>query len=139
MSFAALSTVFAVFENLVACLRDLTGWERRKTSLITGAALAVLTMPCVLGFSVWSDVKLLGLSIMDFEDFSVNNVLLPLGSLIFIVFCTCRYGWGWKNFVEEANSGTGLKVQSWMRFYMTWILPVIIALIFALGMYQFFR
>ena len=139
MSFAALSTVFAVFENIVACLRDLTGWARRKTSLITGAALAVLTMPCVLGFSVWSDVKLLGLSIMDFEDFAVNNVLLPLGSLIFLVFCTCRYGWGWKNFVEEANSGTGLKVQSWMRFYMTWILPVIIALIFALGMYQFFR
>ena len=139
MSFAALSTVFAVFENIVACLRDLTGWQRRKAALVTGLGLGVLTMPCVLGFTVWNNVKILGLSIMDFEDFSVNNLLLPLGALIFVLFCTSRYGWGWERFVSEANTGKGLKVRSWMRFYMTWILPVIIGIIFVLGLVNFFQ
>ena len=139
MSFAALSTVFAVFENIVACIRDLTGWERKKTSLICGIALAVLAMPCVLGFTVLSHVTILGLSIMDFEDFLVNNILLPAGSLVFVIFCVCRYGWGWKNFVAEANTGSGLKVKPWMRWYMTWIVPVIIAFIFCYGLYNFFK
>ena len=139
MSFAALSTVFAVFENIVACVRDLTGWERKKTSLICGVSLAVLTMPCVLGFTVLSHVTILGLSIMDFEDFVVSNVLLPSGSLIFAIFCVCRYGWGWKNFVEEANIGKGAKVANWMRWYMTWVLPLIIGFILCYGLYTFFK
>ena len=138
MSFAALSTVFAVFENIVACIRDLTGWERRKTSFICGAALLVLTMPCVLGFTVLSHVKIIGLSIMDFEDFLVSQILLPAGSLIFAIFCVCRYGWGWKNFVKEANEGTGLKVANWMRLYMTYAVPVIIAFILIYGLVTFF-
>lgn len=139
MSFAALSTVFAVFENIVACLRDLTGWERKKTALITGVSLAVLSMPCVLGLTVLSDVKILGLSIMDFEDFLVNNILLPLGSLIFVLFCMSKKGWGWKNFKAEANTGKGAKVADWMRLYMTWVLPVIIFVVFAIGMYNFIK
>ena len=139
MSFAALSTVFAVFENIVACLRDLTGWERRKASIITGLSLMVLCMPCVLGWTVWSHVKIMGLSIMDFEDFLVNNILLPSGSLIFTLFCVCRYGWGWKNFVAEANTGSGLQVRSWMRLYMTYVVPVIITFIFVYGLYNFFK
>ncbi len=139
MSFAALSTVFAVFENIVACVRDLTGWERKKTSLICGVSLAVLCLPCVLGLTVWSDFKIMGLSIMDFEDFLVNNVLLPAGALIFALFCTSRYGWGWKSFVKEANEGRGLKVQNWMRLYMTYVVPVIIAFIFLFGLYNFFK
>ena len=139
MSFAALSTVFAVFENIVACVRDLTGWERKKTSLICGGSLAVLTLPCVLGFTVLSHVTILGLSIMDFEDFLVSNILLPSGSLIFAIFCVCRYGWGWKNFVAEANIGKGAKVQNWMRWYMTWILPLIIGFILVYGLYAFFK
>lgn len=138
MSFAALSTVFAVFENIVACLRDITGWARKKASLITGIALCFLCMPCVLGFTVWSDVTIMGLSIMDFEDFVVNN-LLPLGSLIFALFCVCRYGWSWKNFVTEANTGSGLKVAPWMRLYMTYVVPAIIAFIFVYGLYGFFK
>ena len=138
MSFAALSTVFAVFENIVACVRDLTGWERKKASLICGAALMVLCMPCVLGFTVWSDIQILGLSIMDFEDFLVNNLLLPIGSLLFVLFCTCRYGWGWKNFVAEANTGNGPKVPNWLRFYMTYILPLIVAAILVIGLVNFF-
>ena len=139
MSFAALSTVFAVFENIVACVRDLTGWERRKASLITGLSLMVLCMPCVLGLTVWSNVTIMGLSIMDFEDFVVNSILLPVGSLMFALFCVSRYGWGWKNFVEEANTGKGLKVANWMRLYMTYVVPVIIIFIFIFGLYNFFK
>jgi len=139
MSFAALSTVFAVFENIVACVRDLTGWERKKASLICGVSLAVLTLPCVLGFTVLSHVTILGLSIMDFEDFLVNNLLLPSGSLIFAIFCVCRYGWGWKKFTGEANIGKGAKVQNWMRWYMTWVLPLIIGFILVYGLYNFFK
>ena len=138
MSFAALSTVFAVTENIIACLRDITGWERRKACLASGLALAVLTLPCALCFTVLSDVKIIGLSIMDFEDFLVNNLLLPLGSLVFVLFCVTRYGWGWKNFLAEANEGSGLKMPSWLRLYCTFVLPVIIAAIFVLGMVNFF-
>ena len=139
MSFAAMSTVFAVFENIVACVRDLTGWERKKASLICGLSLMVMCMPCVLGFTVLSHVQILGLSIMDFEDFLVSNILLPAGSLLFAIFCVCRYGWGWKNFTEEANTGNGLKVQGWMRWYMTWMVPVIISFILFYGLYNFFK
>ena len=139
MSFAALSTVFAVFENIVACLRDLTGWGRRKTSVVTGIALMVLSMPCVLGLTVLSNVKFMGLDIMGMEDFLVNNILLPVGSLVFVLFCVTKTGWGWKNFKAEANSGKGAKVADWMRQYMTWGLPVIIAGVFLLGLYNFFK
>ena len=139
MSFAALSTVFAVTENVIACLRDITGWERRKACLVSGISLAVLCLPCALCFTVLSDVKIMGLSIMDFEDFFVNNLLLPLGSLIFVLFCVSRYGWGWKNFQEEANTGSGLKVPHWLRWYATFGIPVVIAIIFLLGLYNFFK
>lgn len=138
MAFAALSTVFAVFENIVACVRDLTGWERKKTSLICGLSLMVLCMPCVLGFTVLSHIQILGLSIMDFEDFLVSNILLPVGSLLFVIFCTCRYGWGWKNFVAEANTGDGPKVANWMRLYMTYVLPLIVTAILVIGLVSFF-
>jgi NSS family neurotransmitter:Na+ symporter len=137
MSFAALSTVFAVFENIVACVRDLTGWERRKTSLICGVSLAVLTMPCVLGFTVLSHVTILGLSIMDFEDFLVSSILLPTGSLIFAIFCVCRYGWGWKKFMAEANTGKGLKVQNWMKPIFCYVVPIAIVVIYVMGLINF--
>ena len=140
MSFAALSTVFAVFENIVACLRDLFGWSRRKTCLITCLSLMVLSMPCVLGFNVLSFIQPFGegSSIMDLEDFAVNNVLLPLGSLIVVLFCVSKRGWGFDRYLEEANAGSGLKVARWMRFYMTWILPLIILFVFCVGLYNFF-
>lgn len=138
MSFAALSTVFAVFENIVACVRDLTNWERKKASLICGGALMVLCMPCVLGFTVLSHIQILGLSIMDFEDFLVSNILLPVGSLLFVIFCTCRYGWGWKNFLAEANTGNGPKVANYLRLYMTYVLPLIVAAILIIGLVNFF-
>ena len=138
MSFAALSTVFAVFENIVSCTRDMFGWDRKKACLINGIALIFLALPCVLGFTVLSNVTILGLSIMDFEDFVVSNLLLPIGALVFCLFCVTRYGWGWDKFVAEANEGTGLKVANWMRPYMTYVVPVIIAFIFIYGLVNFF-
>ncbi len=135
MSFAALSTVFAVFENIISCTMDITGWSRKKSCLINCIAMFVLVLPCILGFNVLKNITPFGdgSTIMDLEDFIVSNILLPIGALIFILFCTTRYGWGWKNFVNEANSGKGLKVANWMRFYMTFILPVIILILFVIG------
>lgn len=135
MSFAALSTIFAVFETIVACVLDLTGWDRKKACLAVGISLAVLSMPCVLGFNVLSGIQPMGegSSIMDMEDFIVSNILLPLGSLIFVLFCVSRYGWGWDKFVAEANEGNGPKVAGWMRKYMTFVLPVVVMIIFVVG------
>ncbi|MBO5376916.1 MAG: sodium-dependent transporter [Ruminiclostridium sp.] len=136
MSFSALSTVLAVFENITSCTRDLTGWSRKKASLINGISLFVLSIPCALGFNLLKDVAPLGkgTNIMDFEDFLVNNIILPLGSLVIVLFCTRRIGWGWDNFVGEANQGKGLKVQKWMKGYMTYVLPVVILIVFIVGL-----
>lgn len=135
MSFAALSTVLAVFENIVACTQDIFKWSRKKACLINGVALFLLSLPCVLGFNVLSGFAPFGegSNILDLEDFAVSNILLPVGSLLYVLFCTTRYGWGWKNFTEEANCGKGLKVKRWMRFYFTFILPIIIAILFVVG------
>ncbi len=135
MSFAAMSTIFAVFENILACTMDLFGWSRKKASLINGIAMFVLSLPCILGFNVWSNVQLGGKGIMDMEDFVVSNLLLPIGSFLFVLFCTTRYGWGWDKFVAEANEGRGLKVAKWMRPYMTFVLPVIVLVILLVGLF----
>ncbi len=134
MTFAALSTVLAVFENIISCTMDLFGWDRKKASVIDCIAILVLILPCIFGFNVWSGFSIDKIGgIMDIEDFLVSNILLPIGSLIFILFCTLKCGWGWKNFTQEANTGKGLKVKPWMRWYMTIVLPIIIILIFAIG------
>lgn len=136
MSFAAFSTVLGVFENIVSCTMDLSGWSRKKACLFNGILMLLLSMPCVLGFNVLSKFQPLGpgTGVLDLEDFVVSNLLLPLGSLIFIFFCTSRYGWGWKDFTKEANTGKGLKVQRWMRCYMCYVLPVLVAVILVLGL-----
>lgn len=136
MSFAAFSTVLGVFENIVSCTMDLSGWSRKKACLFNGILMLLLSMPCVLGFNVLSKFQPLGpgTGVLDLEDFVVSNLLLPLGSLIFIFFCTSRYGWGWKDFTKEANTGKGLKVQRWMRGYMCYMLPVLVAVILVLGL-----
>ena len=136
MSFAAFSTVLGVFENIVSCTMDLSGWSRKKACLFNGILMLLLSMPCVLGFNVLSKFQPLGpgTGVLDLEDFVVSNLLLPLGSLIFIFFCTSRYGWGWKNFTKEANTGKGLKVQRWMRGYMCYVLPLLVAVILVLGL-----
>ncbi len=140
--FAAFSTVLAVFENIIAMMMDLTGFSRKKTCLLCCPLMLVLCLPCVLGFNVLSNITPLGAgsNLMDLEDFIVSNVLLPVGSLVFAVFCTAKFGWGWKNFKAEANEGNGLKVQNWMRVYMTYILPLIIFALFVVGIWdKFFK
>lgn len=135
MTFAALSTVLAVFENIISCTVELFKWSRGKACAINGILMFVLSLPCTLGFNLLSDFQPWGKgsTVMDLEDFLVSNILLPLGSFIFVIFCVCRYGWGWNNFVAEANEGRGPKVAKWMRGYMTFVLPVIVLVIFIIG------
>lgn len=140
MSFAAFSTILAVFENIISCGMELTGWSRKKSSFINAIAIILLSVPCVLGYNLWSSdiFAVFGGAVLDFEDFLVSNLFLPLGSLVYLLFCTSRYGWGWKNFTTEANTGKGLKIQNWMRGYISYILPLIILFIFFFGLYDKF-
>lgn len=128
MTFAALSTVIAVFQNIIACTREIFGWSQKKATIINGILLIGLAFPCILGMTDWSGFTIAGKSIMDLEDFAVSNNLLPLGSVVYLIFCTTRYGWGWDNFVKEANTGTGMKfpTSKAYRFYLTFVLPLVI-------------
>ena len=128
MTFAALSTVIAVFQNIIACTREIFGWTQRKATVINGILLIALALPCVLGMTDWSGFQIAGKSIMDLEVFAVSNNLLPLGSVVYLLFCTTRYGWGWDGFVKEANTGTGMKfpTSKAYRFYLTFVLPIVI-------------
>jgi len=140
MIFAALSTVLAVLENIIACMMDMTGMSRKKASVISGIGVFLLSLPCIFGFNLLSGFAPFGegSSVLDLEDFVVSNLLLPTGSIIFVVFCVTRYGWGWKNFVAEANEGKGLKVAKWMRPFVTFVLPVMILVLFVMGLINFF-
>lgn len=135
MLFAAASTIIAVFENIISFAIDLTGCSRTKAVLINIILIIILSLPCILGFNVLSNFHPLGgtSNILDLEDFLVSNNLLPLGSLIYLLFCVSRYGWGWDNFYKEANTGKGIKFPKIIRFYVTWILPFIVLLIFIQG------
>ena len=135
MTFAAFSTIIAVFENIIACCIDLFGWDRKKACMVNAVILFVCSIPCALGFNVWSSFAIAGKGIMDLEDFVVSNLLLPLGSLIYVLFCVTRYGWGWEKFMAEANEGKGLKVTKWMRPLMTFVIPVLILCIFLMGIF----
>ena len=140
MSFAALSTVVAVFENIVACFMDSFGWSRKASSIFMCVTVFILSIPCALGFNVWSDIQPLGAGtgVLDLEDFIVSNNLLPIGALIYLLFCVTRYGWGWDNFIAEADLGKGLKFPKALRVYFTYIVPVVIVGILCVGYYQTF-
>ncbi len=133
--FAALSTVIAVFENILAWWMDLKGWSRKKAVLVNCILILLLSLPCVLGFNLLSSIQPLGegSTIMDLEDFIVSNNILPIGSLIYLLFCTSKRGWGWKNFTKEANTGSGLRFPKWIRIYVSYILPLIVLAIFIQG------
>lgn len=132
MFFAAFSTVLAVFENIISCCMDLFGWARKKACYINALAVIVLSLPCAAGYNLLSGFQPRGAgsTVLDLEDFLVSNLFLPLGSLIYVVFATSRYGWGWNRLVAEANQGKGLKLAGWMRLYMTYVLPVIVLIVF---------
>lgn len=141
MTFAAQSTIIAVFENIISFSMDLFGTSRKKTVLINGIAIILLSLPCVFGFNIWPGFQPLGAgsTIQDLEDFIVSNNLLPLGSMVYLLFCTSRYGWGWKNFLAEADTGKGVKFPAWARVYVSYILPLIVLFIFIMGYYQKFK
>ena len=140
MAFAAMSTVLAVFENIICCGMELTGCSRKKSSLVNLVLIILLSMPCVLGYTLWAwdGFAVFGGAVLDVEDFLVSNLFLPLGSLVYLLFCVTRYGWGWQNYKKEVNTGKGLKVQDWMRGYLTYVLPLIVVFIFAFGLYDKF-
>jgi len=135
MSFAALSTIFAVFQNILSCVQELTGWSKKRACVICGIGLFVLSIPCVLGFNAWAGFTPLGndTGVLDLEDYIVSNILLPLGSLVVVLFCNHKFGWGFKKFQAEANEGKGFKVKNWMRIYFAYILPLIISVILVYG------
>ncbi|MBS6546816.1 MAG: sodium-dependent transporter [Butyricicoccus pullicaecorum] len=139
MSFAAFSTIIAVFQNIVQFGMDLWGWSRKKTILFNLVLILVISVPCILGFNLWDGITFPHIgNIQDMEDFIVSNNLLPLGSMVYLLFCTSRYGWGWDNFIREADAGKGLKFPSWVRSYVTYVLPLIVLVIFTMGYVQKF-
>ncbi|MCQ2464595.1 MAG: sodium-dependent transporter [Oscillospiraceae bacterium] len=141
MSFAALSTVIAVFENIISISEDIFGWERRKSVGINLAGITVLSMPAVLGFNILSSVQPMGegSTVMDLEDFIVSYNILPLGSLLMVLFCTGKRGWGFENFVAEADKGEGPSFPAFIRGYMSYVLPLIVLVIYFKGYYDMFE
>ncbi len=135
MTFSAFSTILAVFENIISCCMDLFHWSRKKSCLINLVVLIVLSLPCVFGFNLWSAFQPMGegSTILDLEDFIVSNVILPIGSLIYLLFCVTRYGWGFDKYLKEANTGGGLKIPKAIRVYVTYILPVLLLLLILQG------
>ena len=135
LSFAAMSTVVAVFENIMAYAIDEWGWSRKKSAGIGAVAMFILSLPCALGFNVWSSFQPLGegSAVIDLWDFIVSMNLLPIGSLIFIIFCSYKIGWGWDNFIKEADAGEGLKYPQWIKPYVKYVIPVIMIVVFVQG------
>ena len=138
LSFAALSTVIAVFENIISFTMDRWRMSRKKAVLINFAGVLVLSMPCVLGCSLWSGFTVLGMDVSGIEDFLVSQNILPLGSLLYVLFCTSKRGWGWDRFLAEANQGDGLAFPKGVRFYVSYILPLIVLFIFVMGYWNQF-
>jgi NSS family neurotransmitter:Na+ symporter len=135
MTFASFSTVIAVFENLISCCIDNFGWSRKKAVTINLLFMLAASMPCVLGFNVWSSWHPIGtMDVLGSEDFIVSNILLPAGALIYLLFCTTKWGWGFDNYIAEANTGSGMKMPVWLKGYFQWILPLLIVGIFVTGL-----
>ena len=135
MTFASFSTVIAVFENLQANCIDNFGWSRKKATLVNCVVILIASFPCVLGYNVWSDLQLIGgRGVLYSEDFLVSNLLLPLGSLVYLLFCVTRWGWGYDKYLEEANAGRGVKMPYGLKPYFRYVLPVLILVILIQGL-----
>lgn len=135
MTFASFSTVIAVFENIMSFCMDMFGWSRKKAALVNCIAILVLSLPCVLGYNVWSNLHLIGgRDVLDSEDFIVSNLLLPLGSLVYLLFCVTKWGWGFDNYMKEANTGEGIKLAKYLKPYFQFVLPVLILIILIQGL-----
>ncbi len=136
MTFASFTTVIAVFENLMANCMDNFGWSRKKATIINLMVVLVTSVPCVLGYNLWSGVSVNGMNILDMEDFAVSNVLLPCGALVYLLFCVSKWGWGYDKYMDEANTGSGLRLPrgKWMKIYLRFIMPVLILIILLQGL-----
>ena len=135
MIFASFSTVVAVFQNLMASCSDMFGWSRTKSALVNCIFILIASMPCVLGYNVWKDLHIIGnLDVLDSEDFIVSNLLLTIGSLVYLLFCVTKWGWGFENYIEETNTGTGLKMPKQLKWYFLLVLPVLIVVILVQGL-----
>lgn len=135
MTFASFSTVIAVFENIMSFCMDMFGWSRNKAALINCIVILLASLPCVLGYNVWSNLHLIGgRDVLDSEDFIVSNLLLPIGSLIYLLFCVTKWGWGFEKYCEEANTGDGIKISKKLRPYFQFILPILIVFILIQGL-----
>lgn len=135
MTFASFSTVIAVFENIMSFAIDMFGWSRNKAALVNGVIILIASLPCVLGYNVWSSLHLIGgRDVLDSEDFIVSNLLLPIGSLIYLLFCVTKWGWGFDKYIEEANTGKGLKISRKLKPYFQFILPLLILFILIQGL-----
>ena len=135
MIFASMSTVLAVFENILAVCMDTFGWSRKKAVLINGLMLMLLSLPCVFGYNIWSDFHpILGKDVLDSEDFLVSNLLLPIGSLVYLLFCVTKWGWGFDKYLAEANKGAGIKLSPKLKPYFQWVLPILIVIILLQGL-----
>ena len=135
MTFASFSTVIAVFENIMSFCMDMFGWSRKKAALINCIIILIASLPCVLGYNVWSSLHIIGArDVLDSEDFLVSNLLLPIGSLIYLLFCVTKWGWGADNYSEEVNTGSGMKMKKWLKPYFQFILPILILIILVQGL-----
>lgn len=134
MTFASFSTVIAVFQNLMAACEENFGWSKKKTAIINCIFMLVASLPCVLGFNVWSSFNIGGKNILDIEDFIVSNLLLPIGALTYLIFCVTRFGWGYDKYLEECNTGKGMKMPKWLKPYFQFVLPVLILVILVTGL-----
>ena len=135
MTFASFSTVIAVFENIMSFCMDMFGWSRKKAALVNCIIILITSLPCVLGYNVWSNLHIIGArDVLDSEDFLVSNLLLPIGSLIYLLFCVTKWGWGADNYFEEVNTGVGIKMKKWLKPYFQFILPILILIILVQGL-----
>ncbi len=139
MTFASFSTVTAVFENILSFCMDNFGWNRKKAVMVNCFAILALSLPCVLGYNVWKEIRpIAGKDILDSEDFIVSNLLLPIGSLVYLLFCVTKWGWGFDKFIEEANTGTGFKLPRWIKWPCMTVIPAFIVIIIITGLVSFF-
>ena len=139
MTFASFTTVIAVFQNLMAACQENFGWSKIKTSVINCIFILIASLPCVLGFNVLSGVTLGGMNILDMEDFVVSNLLLPIGSIVYLLFCVTRFGWGFDNYLNERNTGKGMKMPRWLKPYFQFVLPLLILVILVTGLVPLFK
>lgn len=135
MTFASFSTIIAVFENIMSFCMDMFGWSRNKAAWINCIVILIASLPCIFGYNIWSDLQLIGTrDVLDSEDFIVSNLLLPLGSLVYLLFCVTKWGWGFDNYLEETNTGKGIKIARWLHPYFKFILPILILIILVQGL-----